>query len=147
MFTIVVPQDISQTWNLSVDPDTNSSIAYDLFTDYMRLHPAVVATSNVWYNAWAGQSYIQENMHHTCTLLERNTDKKMWSKCLEENEEYHIMQWGGPLVFLIMRRIQNNSKSVITRMVEKVTKLKISKLTGENVDKAVSLIKSTYQVL
>ena len=51
------------------------------------------------------------------------------------------------MFLLIMRRIQNNSESAITHMVEKVTKLKISKLTGENVDTAVSLIKSTYQVL
>ena len=51
------------------------------------------------------------------------------------------------MFLLIMRQIQNNSESVITHMVEKVTKLKISKLTGENVDTAVSLIKSTYQVL
>ncbi len=148
VFTIVVPEDISLTGNLSVDPDTKQLQAYDLFTDYMRLHPAVVATSNAWYNAWAGQSYIQENLHHTFTLLERNTDEKLWSKCLEEYEEFHVMQRGGPLMFLlIMRRIQNNSESAITHMIEKVTKLKISKLTGENVDTAVSLIKSTYQVL
>ena len=33
-FTILVPQDISQAVNLFIDPDTNSSIAYDLFMAY-----------------------------------------------------------------------------------------------------------------
>ena len=87
-------------------------------------------------------------MNFIFTLLERNTDEKLWAKCLEEYEEFHPLQQGGPLMFLlILTRIQNNSESAITHLIDKVTKLKISKLTGKNVNTAVSLIKATYQVL
>ena len=51
------------------------------------------------------------------------------------------------MFLLIVNRIQNDTESAITHMIDKVQTIKILKLTGENVDTAVSLVKATYQVL
>ena len=57
------------------------------------------------------------------------------------------MQRGGPLVlFLILKRIQDTSESVMKSLKKQVHNMKISALKGENVDTAVSLIKSTHKV-
>ena len=51
------------------------------------------------------------------------------------------------MFLLLLQRIQNTSESAISHVVSKVSKLKINKLKGEDVDTAVSLIRSTYKVL
>ena len=81
----------------------------------------MVASSNSWYNSWAEEECVRENINFTFSLLKKNTDEKLWSKCLEEYEEFHSLQRGVPLMFLLMvNRIQNNSKYAITHMIDKV---------------------------
>ena len=51
------------------------------------------------------------------------------------------------MLFLVLKKIQDNSESAIEALKTRVTKLKIRDIQGENVDVAVSLIKSTYSTL
>ena len=51
------------------------------------------------------------------------------------------------MLFLILKKIQDNSESAIEALKTRVTKLKIRDIQGKNVDVAVSLIKSTYSTL
>ena len=81
-------------------------------------------------------------------MLQKNTEEGLWSKCLEDYEEFHPIQRGGPLMlFLILKRIQDTSESAFDAFKKQVRKLNISKIKGEDVDVAVSLIKSTYKIL
>ena len=51
------------------------------------------------------------------------------------------------MLFLILKKIQDNSESAIKALKTRVTKLKIRDIPGENVDTAVSLIKSQNSTL
>ena len=82
------------------------------------------------------------------TFLQNNTEETLWSKCLELYEEYNPIQQGGPLmVFLILQRIQDSSEQALELLRYQVKALNISKLPGEDVEQAVSLVKSTHRVL
>ena len=50
------------------------------------------------------------------------------------------------MLFLILRRIQDVSEAAIDHVKAAVIHLKIREIPGENVDKAVSLIKSAYSL-
>jgi hypothetical protein len=142
VFEIVLPLDVLNT------PEINPE-RFDLFSDYAKLTADLVANSNAWYNLWLSeQPYIRENMTFTYTLFKNNTEESLWAKCLEDYEEFHPDQHGGPLMlYLILRRIQNVSETALEHLKLKIRNLKISELEGEDVDVAVSLIKSTYAAL
>ena len=149
VFTIVSAHDISQTGAVNANPDGGPRV-YNLFTDYPRLHMSEVATSNAWYNTWLGQlqPYVKENMQYSFELLRHNTNETLWSKCMEEYEEFHPIQQGGPLMlFLILKRIQTLSKSAVDFLKRKILSIKIRDVEGENVDTVVSLIKAAYHAL
>jgi len=141
VFEIVLPKHVSRTPDLHDD-------RFDLFVDYAKLTSDIVANSCAWYNLWVNETYIRENMTYTLTLLKNNTEDSLWAKCLEDYDEFAFDQRGGPLMlFLILRRIRNHSETAIEHLKLKIKHLKISEIPGEDVDIAVSLIKSTYLVL
>ena len=84
VFTIVVPKDLQTTGELTKSP-TGEIVVYDLFKDYSRLHRAVVANSNAWYNSWIHQDYVQENISYSFTMLQKNTEESLWQKCLAKD--------------------------------------------------------------
>ena len=141
VFTIVLPVDVHSSPTLREGE-------YDLFTHYAKFNADIVANSNAWYNQWVQASYISENMTYSLQFLQNNTSESLWNKCLESYEDYSPAQRGGPLMlFLVLKKIQDNSESAIEALKTRVTKLKIRDIPGENVDTAVSLIKSTYSTL
>jgi hypothetical protein len=141
VFTIVVPTNVLKSPLLT-------DYYFDLLRDYAKLDDNIVANSCAWYNMWVQGEYVQENMVHTYTLLQNNTTESLWNKCLEEYKEYAPSQQGGPLMFfLIIGCIQSNSETAIEHLKKQIKNLKLRDLPGENVDTAVSLIKTTYQAL
>ena len=141
VMTIVVPVDVATT-------GTIENVTYDLFDDHTKLHEAHVANSCTWYNRWVKNDYVRENMSFILTFLQNNTDEYLWSKSLERYEEFTPIQRGGPLIaFIILRKIQDSSEQALEHLRVQVGRIDISKFLGEDVDKAVSLIKSTYKVL
>lgn len=138
VFTIVFPKG-----DVRDSPEVSELVS--LFDAYPRLHPAIVANSNTWYHLWASASYLAENMNFSYELLRKNTEDDLWLKCQEDYEEYSPPQRGGPLMlFLILRRIQDVSESAIDHVKQSLTSLRISDIPGEDVDRAVSLIKSAH---
>ena len=82
------------------------------------------------------------------TFFQNNTEEGLWTKCLELCEECTPIQQGGPLIaFLISQRIQDSSEQALELLLNQVKVLKIRKLPGEDVEQAVSLVKSTHRVL
>ena len=150
VFTIVSVNNLETTGDLNASPDGKGPLVHNLFQDYSRLHKAEVANSNAWYHTWLApdQPYVKENLKLSFEFLQKNTDDTLWGKCLEEYEEYHPIQQGGPLMlYLILRRIQNSSEDAVEFLKKKVTTVRISKIDGENVETVVSLIKSAYYAL
>ena len=141
VMTIVVPHEIQLT-------PVIERRTYNVLDDYTQLHPTNIANSCAWFSKWVTDRYVHENMALTLTLLQNNTDEALWNKCMERYEEYHPMEQGGPLMaFLILQRIQDSSEQALDHLKDQLKNLDISTLPGEDVDQAVSLIKSTYHVL
>ena len=81
-------------------------------------------------------------------MLQNNVDERLWLKALEECEEFSPLQQGGPLMLqLILKRIQNSSESSCEHIKTQLMHLNISKIPGENVETAVSIIKSSLRPL
>ena len=51
------------------------------------------------------------------------------------------------MLYLILCRIQDTLEAALEALKTQIKKLKISSIQGENVDDAVSLIKSIYKIL
>jgi len=140
VFSIVIPRG-----DITIDPGLREVTS--LFTSYPRLHIDIVANSNTWYHTWAMDACYAENLNFTYEMLRKNTADELWLKCQEDYEEFSPAQRGGPLMlFLILRRIQDVSEAAIDHVKAAVIHLKIRDIPGENVDKAVSLIKSAYSL-
>ena len=118
VLTIVVPQDVHNTSDL--EPQT-----FNLLTDFQKLHESIVANSNAWYNLWASDSFIKENMTLILDFFQNNTTEELWNKCIEEYQNYHPVYQGGPLmIYLILKRIHSNSEAAITHLIAKVKGLR-----------------------
>jgi hypothetical protein len=119
-----------------LSPDLKAT-TYNVLTDFRVLTKEMVAMSNAWYNTWPRAPYVRENLAYTFTFL-----------CLEDYEKFHKVHQGGPLmVFLILTRIQNKSEAALQTILKKAENLKIRDLPAENVHRAVSLLRATYQAL
>ena len=141
VFTIVKPVSVGTTGQIE-------STSYDLLRDYGKLDPQIVALSNVWYSEWVQEKYVHENLSITQQFLKLNTDDTLWNKALEDMQDYPHSAHGGPLMFvLIMRRIQDSSAMAIDHVLKQIRNLKISDILGEDVDEAVSMIRSVYNLM
>ena len=138
---ILVPTDVA---NVS----TLQPITYDIFKDYPNLTSEMIANSNEWYICWSADDNDREDMNLSFTLLKNNTEETLWNKCMEEYDEFEPYQQGGPLIMmLILKRIKTLSESTTVHLISRLKNYKISKTQGEDVDKAISLAKSTYAAL
>ena len=135
---IVQPVDLLNSPTLKTE-------TFNLTQDYPKLSPDVVAMSNAYYNMWSAEDYISSNLELTYEVMQKNTEERLFNKCLEDYDRYHPMQQGGPLMFsLVMSRIHNESEKHMEHLKKKVEALKISTVEGEDVDEAISLIESAY---
>ena len=139
VFTIVLPTDPMMN-----TPDLEPT-KYNLFDDYPKLTPAIVANSNAYYSRWVADEFIPDNLNLTYTMCKNNTEDNLFNKCLEEYEKYHSMQQGGPLMLcLLLQRIHNGTEQHMEHLKLRVETLKISNLEGESVYLAVSLVNAAY---
>jgi hypothetical protein len=119
-----------------------------LFNNFPNLDADMVALSCAWYRKWSKDTYFAENLDYTFRLLKNNTETTLWEKCMEEYTQYAAPYRGGPLMFfLILRRIHSTSESALQFLLNKVRTLKIRDIQGEDVDLAISLIRSCHSML
>ena len=138
---IVIPVDVLKT-------STIETTKFDLFDNYNKLHIAHVTNSNVWYNTWIQEPYIRENMTLTYQCVQSNCDEALFLRCREQYDEFEPVQQGGPLLLLlVLKAIQDSLNQALEYLISQLKIFKISKLPGEDIEQAVTLIKSTYRVL
>ena len=136
VFTVVLPIE---------DTSALYSKQYDLFVDYAKITPAMVALSNRYYNMWIDESFIPENLNLTYTLIKNNMDEVLYGQCLEEYEKYSDICRGGPLLFIIcIHKINKVNAQYRDNMWTRVKQLEIRKVQGEDVNHVVSLLNAAY---
>ena len=107
MCTIVVPHDLMRT--STIDP-----VTHNIFDDYATLHPAMIGMSNAWYNNWVVSKELRDDLKITFEALKNNVESNLWSKALEDHEEFSPIQQGGPLMlYFVLKRILDVSESSI----------------------------------
>jgi hypothetical protein len=148
-----VKYDLHGVFNIvdAKDPKNDSSIDGSLgnvFKSYATLTLDSVARSNEWYRRWAVSEEYENNLRLSLDFLQRNTTDSLWEKCLEKHNLYPPEQQGGPLIFLIMmKKIQTNTEDAVRYLVEGIQKMKLSDFDGENIDRAVSLLRGAERRL
>lgn len=135
------------------DPsDLSKATMHDLFTEHTVLTREDIAASNRFYATRIKDSDIQGWMRQNLTIsaqyFENNCTTELRSKVNEQYRKYKSTEQGGPLFFKIMAEfLVINSRDAVTTLLASVRALDISKIPGEDVGHAVSLISGTYDFL
>jgi hypothetical protein len=123
------------------DPTVNKALG-SLFAAYSTISEDEVALSNEWYRRWAVSGEYETNLRLSMDFLEQNTSDSLWEKCLETHNLYPSVQHGGPLLFVIMmKKLQYDTEDAVRYLQESVKKMKLTHFDGENVERAVSLLR------
>ena len=151
VFTIVYPAPVIppaiDTGALTMDNKNNVKTS-DLFVEHTQLTTEQVAASNSWYNVWADDVTHSDNLKLTQQYLLNNVEEDLAAKTLEDYEEYHPSEQGGPLFFLIMlQNLMSNSREAALHLENKIKTLKISSIKGEDISKVVSHLRGALRRL
>ena len=120
----------------------------NVWRDYPQISIEMVCNSNEYRHRWCYDKHTLDDLSLTFDLLKNNTDDKLWDRCLEDYEEYESYEKGGPLMLiLILKRVRNLSEQSAQHLKNRLKHYKIHKTQGEDVDKAVALVKSTHKAL
>lgn len=139
-FTILVPDDLERSPNVSTE-------TFNLFSDYPKISPDMVANSNAFRNMWVNHDYIASDLDLTYNLIKKNTDEELFQLCIEDYDTYHPVQQGGSLMFsLIIEKIHNASEQHMEHLKDRVEHLSIKDIEGEDVDQVVGLLNSVYKL-
>jgi hypothetical protein len=140
VFTVVKP-----------NPDIAKYETINLYENYATLTKEEVAASNEWYSTMTEDpqnKYFRQNLNLTHEHLVNNCHDDLVSKVTETYYSYPDEQHGGPLFFKIMMdAIQNNSEESAEYLVSMVKNMKLTSIDGENVEKAVSLVRGAVKRL
>jgi hypothetical protein len=134
-----------------VIPSTNSNgqtviKSVDLFAEHANVTAQQVANSNKWYRTKPKeQEPFVEDLKVTYTYLFKNTDRAVQTKVLEHYNKYKTAEQGGPLwLKLVLDEITMSSTKAVEHLIQQVRGIDISKLPGQDVSKAVSMIRGAY---
>jgi hypothetical protein len=126
------------------DQDGRTVVGYsDLYTDYASVTKEQVAASNKWYQTWVEDDTFAENLQLTELFFLNNVDDELFEKVSEEYKTYAIEEQGGPLFFILMMdHMLSNTKEAAEALCLRVENFNLTTIPGEDVEKAVSLLKS-----
>ena len=144
----VIEYDIGDVFTVLLPVGTTGALhekTFDLFTDYPKCPPGLVAMSNRYYNSWVDETFIAENLNLTYTLIKNNTDEVLFQQALEDYDKYKPISQGGPLLLsIILHKINAVNAQYQEFLWIRVKALEIRKTPGENVDTVVSLLNAAY---
>lgn len=116
--------------------------------DYPNLTKDVVQLSIMYYQTWASESYVRENMSLQVRLLQNNTSPDLWNKIQDEIKSYPPACQTGPSYFhAALKRIHNCSESTLDLVLLKIKTLKIREYEGEDIDTIVRTVNIAVTLL
>ena len=147
VFQIVDPvsHQVSDILNSSA---LQAGVPKNHFKNHHEVTPDLAAASSTWWAAWGGDDQdtsYQEDLWITNELIKHNTDPVLYNKCQEEIEHFHTLSHGGPLLLsLILNKVFASAETAMKKLVDLITKIKISDYPGEDVPKVVSIIRAAH---
>jgi hypothetical protein len=136
-------------WIVIPSTDDNNRIhikQVDLFAEYANVTVQQVANSNKWYRTKPkDQEPFVEDLKMSHAYLSRNTDRAVQTKVQEYYDKFSAAEHGGPLwLKLMLDEITISSTKAVEHLVTQVREIDISKLPGQDVAKAVSMIRGAH---
>jgi hypothetical protein len=117
-----------------------------LFDHFHELNIDVVASSNKFYNQF-GQDHHQQNLLWSQIKLENSCDDDLREKVEEALLDYDSSEHGGPLYFMLMlgllTTLTDESTAILVTNLRSMT-LQDELFPGEDIDKAISVIRGVY---
>jgi hypothetical protein len=131
------------------DPDEKRIIGTkDLYTEFSEISVQEVAISNKFYHQWASEDHFVQNLKLTYAFFQSNVSEELWEKTFETYDEYPRECKGGSLFFIIMiNLLLSNTEEAAVTLQERVRNFKLSNLPGEDVTRAISLLKGAIRRL
>lgn len=128
--------------NVSVD----DSKSMNLFTQYSRITPEMVANSNKFYTSYLKDNdQILEDMELIYHFLLNNMVDELYDNIHSQYNQFEIGEKGGPLLFIIMiKQLQSSNERVADYIKKQIEQLKLTDLDGEDVNHAINLMKSAW---
>jgi hypothetical protein len=125
---------------------TTQPLTVDLYKQYTSVTPEQVAVSNFWYSLWIDpikQLWHRENLHLSYLMLVNHTIQELHQKVIDTYNKFPSQYQGGPLYFkLVMDSLVANLERVSSALLKHMTKYKIRDTKGEDVSRAVSLLRN-----
>ena len=100
------------------------------------------------FKRYYGQTYDVQNLQWSQELIKNSCDEDLATKVMERLRKIPDEEKGGALFYFIMiKLIQTNTEQAVRVLTEKLEKLSLRTLTGENVYTACSLIRGVVERL
>lgn len=154
VFTIVFPDSVDATGLPSPDLRCDSRgepITANLYSDYINVTASDVAASCMWYNSYpdpAASPWLKANLRLTDEYMRNHTAKDLHLKVQESYSAFLPGQQGGPLYFkLLIDHLLVHTESMAESIIASIRSFKIHAQKGENVSKAVSLLRANCSSL
>jgi hypothetical protein len=110
--------------------------------NYAEMTVLEVRASNKYYKQY-GPSYMLENLNWSQELLENSCEQLLRDKVTEKLLDVPTNEQGGPLFFLLMiKQITSTTEDATRAMILKLTNMTLRDIPGENVDTAISQIRT-----
>jgi hypothetical protein len=121
----------------------------DLYSEYSEITIQQVADSNKWYKQWTeDDEFAGDNLNVTYNFMKNNVSDNLWEKTFEKYDQYSASERGGPLFFILMLNVLLSNTAEAARTLEtRVKNFKITSLRGEDIDRAVSLLRGALKRL
>jgi len=131
------------------DPDEKTIIGTkDLYTEFSEITVEQVAASDRFYNQWAAEDHFSQNLRLTYAYFQSNVSEELYEKAFETYDEFSSTEKGGPLFFIIMiNLLLSNTEEAAATLQERVKAFKLTNLPGEDIPRAVSLLKGAIRRL
>ena len=141
--------DMDNVFNIvQLDESGTPKRFINLYDHYDSISIQMVARSNEWYTIHTTANYYAENLTLTFTFFENNMDDDLFSKNMETYQKFPAIQRGGSLLFIIMMALLvSQTEEAALKLKERLEKLDLKDIPGEDVPKAVSLIRSALKRL
>jgi Zinc knuckle len=144
MVLFVKPTDDGKSLDLIMDG--NKPLTLDLYRQYISIKVNVVALSNYVYSSWMDphqQPWHRENLKLTYEMLVNHTEHGLHVKIMELYDKFPPEYQGGPLYFkILMDLMVSDLQSVAEAVLHHMKAYKIRDTKGEDVSKAVTLLRN-----